>query len=185
MPTPTDRLGLDTFDPGEDNWSHTDTVESLDELAVVTDTIANRPSSGTYDGELFLATDQRILYQWDATNTEWDAVSGLGVNGTPIPGTSYFTNLDLSLLTLDSAELTDTTTDPTTNGEFRLNGADVKVQTGGVVKNLSDIGSGSATTEIDLIDIETTNDLPSLDTLSKPTIAYIDGEDDYVGAFQA
>ena len=70
MPTPTDRLGLNTFAQGEDNWDHTDTVQEFDELAVVTDTIANRPASGDYDDELFFATDQRILYQWDGTNTE-------------------------------------------------------------------------------------------------------------------
>jgi len=40
-------------------------------------------------------------------------------------------------------------------------------------------------TEIDLLDLETANDLPDLSTLSKPTIAYINSEDDYVGAFQA
>jgi hypothetical protein len=41
-------------------------------------------------------------------------------------------------ITLDNAGI-----DPIANGEFRLNSTDVKVFTGGVVKNLSDIGSGS------------------------------------------
>jgi len=73
MPTPTDRFALDTFDPGE-SWDHTDTVQFLDEIAVARDTVANRPTSGTYDGEIFFATDEEIFYQWDATGTQWNEV---------------------------------------------------------------------------------------------------------------
>jgi len=73
MPTPTDRFALDTYDPGE-SWDHTDTVQFLDEIAVERDTVANRPTSGTYDGEIFFATDEEIFYQWDGTNTQWNEV---------------------------------------------------------------------------------------------------------------
>jgi len=73
MPTPTERFALDTYDPGE-SWDHTDTVQFLDEIAVARDTVANRPTSGTYDGEIFFATDEEIFYQWDATNTQWNEV---------------------------------------------------------------------------------------------------------------
>ena len=45
----------------------------------------------------------------------------------------------LDILNVDVENLADTATDPSSNGEFRRNGADVKVQTGGTVKNLSDI----------------------------------------------
>jgi len=73
MPTPTERFALDTYDPGE-SWDHTDTVQFLDEIAVARDTVANRPTSGTYDGEIFFATDEEIFYQWDETNTQWNEV---------------------------------------------------------------------------------------------------------------
>lgn len=119
MVTPTSRFELDTFDPGE-SWDHTDTVQFVDEKAVERDVVDNRPESGTYDGELFLATDEGILYQWDETNTQWTVILEAGT---------------------DQA--------------------------------------------IDLIDVETSDDLPDKSTLSKPTIAYIDGEDDYVGIFQS
>jgi len=119
MVTPTSRFALDTFDPGE-SWDHTDTVQFVDEKAVERDVIANRPASGTYDGELFLATDEGILYQWDGTNTQWNVILETGT---------------------DQA--------------------------------------------IDLIDLESDADLPDPSTLTKPTIAYIDSEDGYVGIFQA
>ena len=94
MASPTPRLGLDRFDQGDDNWDHTDTVDTLDELAVETDTIANRPASGDYDDELYLATDQQILYQWDATASDWDAVAGTGTSSNPVPGTTYLNALE-------------------------------------------------------------------------------------------
>ena len=45
----------------------------------------------------------------------------------------------LDILNVDVENLADSATDPSSNGEFRRNGTDVKVQTGGTVKNLSDI----------------------------------------------
>lgn len=94
MPTQTPRFGLDKYDSGEDNWTHDDTVDALDELAVETDTIANRPASGDYADELFYATDQVTLYRWDATNTEWDAVGGLGTSSSRIDETLYINAVD-------------------------------------------------------------------------------------------
>ena len=47
------------------------------------------------------------------------------------------------LALLDKLDVQDTTTDPSANGEIRRNGTDVKVYSGGSVKNLSNIGSGS------------------------------------------
>jgi len=48
-------------------------------------------------------------------------------------------NIDAALVLLDQAA------DPTTNGEINLNGTDVKIYSGGSVRNVSNIGSGSAT----------------------------------------
>jgi len=89
MPDRTDRLELNTFAQGETDWDHTDTVEALDKLAVERDVISSRPSEGHYDDELFFATDQRTLYRWDATESTWSAVGGLGASGDRIPDTLY------------------------------------------------------------------------------------------------
>ena len=81
----TDRFNLDTYQQGDDDWSHTDTVELLDELAVETDTIANRPESGSYDDELFFATDQKLLYRWDDSEEDWLVEGGVGNSTNRLP----------------------------------------------------------------------------------------------------
>ncbi|WP_408957575.1 glycosyl hydrolase family 28-related protein [Natrinema sp. 74] len=85
----TPRLGLGTFDPGDD-WDHTDTVEAVDEHAIVRGPIAERPASGEYDDELYHATDQGITWRWDADGGDWTYFSGQGSADRPVPGTSHF-----------------------------------------------------------------------------------------------
>jgi hypothetical protein len=85
MVTQTPRFDLNKYSQGEDNWSHSDTVELLDELAVETDVIANRSTSGNYDDELFYATDQKLLYRWDTDQTDWLIEGGLGSSGNRLP----------------------------------------------------------------------------------------------------
>ena len=96
MANQTPRLGLNTFSEGEDGWDHTDTVEALDELAVETGPIANRPATGDYDDQFYYAVDQRLLWRWDTTAGDWQAAGGLGVDGTPVPGTSYLEALSVT-----------------------------------------------------------------------------------------
>jgi len=81
----TPRFDLETYQQGDDNWSHTDTVELLDELAVETDTISNRPASGNYDDELFFATDQKLLYRWDNSESDWLIEGGIGTESDRLP----------------------------------------------------------------------------------------------------
>ncbi|MFC4540927.1 glycoside hydrolase family 55 protein [Halosolutus amylolyticus] len=85
----TPRLGLGTYDPG-DEWDHTDTVEAVDEHAIVRGPIAERPATGEYDDELYHATDQGITWRWDAANDDWVYFSGRGSSDRPVPGTSHF-----------------------------------------------------------------------------------------------
>jgi len=85
MATQTPRFNLDKYSQGEDNWSHSDTVDLLDELAVETDTIANRDASGNYDDELFYATDQKLLYRWDSGQSDWLIEGGVGNSSDRIP----------------------------------------------------------------------------------------------------
>lgn len=81
----TPRFNLETFAAGESDWSHTDTVEKLDETAIQRGVITDRPSSGAYDDALYYATDQRILWGWDADASDWTARGGLGTESDPIP----------------------------------------------------------------------------------------------------
>ena len=61
----------------------------------------------------------------------WDGLEDLGRSG------NYWKDLYIHEI-----QIKDTSANPTTNGQFTRNGNDVKVYTGGGVKNLSDIGSG-------------------------------------------
>lgn len=85
----TPRLGLGTYERGE-QWDHTDTVEAVDEHAIVHGPIAERPTAGEYDDELFHATDQEITWRWDVASEDWEYFSGQGCSDQPIPGTSHF-----------------------------------------------------------------------------------------------
>lgn len=84
----TPRLGLGTYEQG-DEWDHTDTVEAVDEHAIVHGPIAERPTRGDYDDELFHATDQGITWRWDASSEDWAYFSGRGCSEQPVPGTSH------------------------------------------------------------------------------------------------
>ena len=65
----TPRLNLGTYAQGDKDWSHNDTVERLDELAIDRGPISSRPTSGDYDDQMYYAVDQRILWRWDAGST--------------------------------------------------------------------------------------------------------------------
>ena len=63
-----------------------------------------------------------------------------GSQGTPEePNDMYASDLDVA----NQVSIGDTATDPSTNGEFRRNGTDVKIYSGGGVRNLTNIGTGS------------------------------------------
>jgi len=88
MPTP--RFNLETYSPGDSDWDHTDTVETLDKTAIERGPIADRPSSGAYDDAMYYAVDQRTLWRWDQNASDWQAAAGLGTDSDPIPGTTHF-----------------------------------------------------------------------------------------------
>jgi len=94
MVSETPRLGLNTYEQGDENWSHTDAVEAVDEHAIKRGAISDRPDEGEYDDELFAAIDQRIIWRWDESESDWKAFSGLGSEGEPVPGTSHFEALE-------------------------------------------------------------------------------------------
>ena len=98
----TPRLGLSTFEQGDEEWSHTDTVEAVDKNAIARGSIADRPDQGDYDDELYHATDQRITWRWDADAGDWNAISGLGSSDQPVPGTSHFSAVNADEATIGS-----------------------------------------------------------------------------------
>ena len=85
MADSTDRFGLDIYQAGDPNWSHTDTVQQVDKLGIARGLAADRPTTGTYDDELYYAIDQSILWRWDSTDTEWQIAAGFGTTDNPIP----------------------------------------------------------------------------------------------------
>lgn len=93
--SPTDRRGYDRPALGDD-WADAwdELVEDTDELAVERGPAADRPAVGAYDDALFLATDQRTLWRWDAASSDWVAQAGLGSASSPVPGTSHFESID-------------------------------------------------------------------------------------------
>lgn len=81
MPDKTPRFGLDDYEVGESApWDHSDTVQLLDEMAIDRGPANSRPPQGSYDDELYFATDQQTLYQWDADAGDWLAIGGLGTS---------------------------------------------------------------------------------------------------------
>ena len=47
-----------------------------------------------------------------------------------------------------------------------------------------EVVEADADTEIDLIEVQSADELPDAENLDDPTIAYVNDDDDYVGAFQ-
>ncbi len=97
----TPRLGLGTYTEGEP-WDHTDTVEAVDEQAIVHGAIDERPETGEYDDELFHATDQGITWRWDESSEDWVYFSGQGSSAQPVPATSH-----LEAARIDDAAVTE------------------------------------------------------------------------------
>ena len=98
MATNTPRFDLGRFDAGENGWDHTDTVNLLDEYSINRGPIADRPTSGDYDDQMYYATDQGLLWRWDSTASDW-TTDNFGTDTEPVPGTSHFSDLFSNSLT--------------------------------------------------------------------------------------
>lgn len=72
----TPRLGLNTYGQGDEGWDHTDAVEALDEHSIVRGPLAERPSEGRYDDELYHATDQGTTWRWNSSSGDWSYFGG-------------------------------------------------------------------------------------------------------------
>lgn len=84
MPEETPRLGLKTYSQGDLDWDHTDSVRAIDEHAVSRGPASDRPDSGSYDDELYYATDQNVLWGWDDDAGDWTIRGGLGSDQQPL-----------------------------------------------------------------------------------------------------
>lgn len=85
MSNETPRLNLDTFEPGDTDWDHTDTVEAVDEQAIERGLISERPTEGKYDDELYYATDQNVLWGWSESASDWSIRGGTGSEDQALP----------------------------------------------------------------------------------------------------
>jgi hypothetical protein len=98
-------------------------VEDLDETVVARGPKADRPASGEYDDELYLATDEQVLYRWDGTS--WvTAISGGGGTSDTYTGIKEFST---------EQELIDESGGLNGNGNIELDPQFVWVPTGGTV----------------------------------------------------
>ena len=97
----TPRFDLDTYQQGDQQWSHTDTVEFVDEYSIDKGPVSERPASGDYDDELYFATDQGLLWRWDETATDW-VTDAFGTQSNPVPNTSHFNAISTEELGTDS-----------------------------------------------------------------------------------
>lgn len=88
MASPTDYHELARLSQGELNWHEllNRNLDDVDERLERRGPVADRPSgSNVPDGAKFYATDQRIVYEWDADSSAWDAVAGAGTDSNPLP----------------------------------------------------------------------------------------------------
>ena len=106
--------------------------------------------TGTFDlhvagfSEIFQTlTDEDLLYI--SKNTHIFEVDG---QTQPLLSIGNFAGIGGNLQDIAVINLVDSTTDPNFNGEFQMNGIDVKVFSGGAIRNLSDIGAGGDSDKI-------------------------------------
>lgn len=98
MVTQTPRFDLDKYSQGEDNWSHSDTVDFVDEFSIERGQSADRPDSGEYDNEFYYSVDINTLWCWDESSGEWEAIGGAGTDSDPLPDTLYRSGMDVQAL---------------------------------------------------------------------------------------
>lgn len=73
MPEETDYHGWVKPDPGQDNWqeAYYNLLDTLDARTPIPGPVSDRPETAP-DGALWYATDEELLYQYDADAGEWD-----------------------------------------------------------------------------------------------------------------
>lgn len=104
--TPTDRLGLSTYEQGDDEWDHTDTVLWIDEHGTAHGTLAGRPDTGTYHGQRYHALDVDITFYWDDNAASWGYQGGFGDENNRINRTMYLATLNANNINgVDASQL--------------------------------------------------------------------------------
>lgn len=104
MVTQTPRFNLDKYSQGEDNWSHSDTIDFVDEHSIDKGPIADRPATGDYDDQMYYATDQGLFWRWDINISDW-TTDAFGTENNRVPDTSYFDGVDANSVSTDEAQI--------------------------------------------------------------------------------
>jgi len=114
--------------------------------------ISNTGTSATDVNIAVNSSDTKLVFNVP-TGYEWTFTENNVQKWTMSPGTLTGANYVASNTVL----ISNSSTDPVADGIFTVNGTDVKVHTGGMVKNLSDIGSAGSplTTKGDLFGYDT------------------------------
>lgn len=81
------------------------------------------------------------LYRYDSGLDAWYFADGISLGDDFDVGGNDVNAV--SALEVDEVNIEQTNQDPTTSGEIRRDGTDVKIHSGGAVKNISNIGTGS------------------------------------------
>lgn len=133
---------------------------SESELDAIADRVAEQLPTGEYGCKMLLS--RRQLLALASGGLSVGALTSFGVDeataqdvvgqvGTDSDRVDVFAgdvtaagDVSATALDVESVSTSDTATDPSANGEIRRNGTDVKVYSGGDVRNLTNIGSGSS-----------------------------------------
>lgn len=95
--TPFHNLGK--FEQNEDNWSHNDTVDAVEDELPKSGPLADRPVDPPV-GRRYYSTDVRVLEQYDPDHaysdaSGWFPIAGLGTLSDPVPATAHFSDITL------------------------------------------------------------------------------------------
>ncbi len=103
-------------------------------------------STGTTLMQIYRDTNSDMNFNVPATTDlyQWRFAGGVGATLNESGGSTRF-DVDRLEANLD-LQFQNALSDPAVNGNMRMNGSDVKVFTGGVLKNLTNIGTGASVT---------------------------------------
>jgi len=144
----TDYIGLNTYEQGDENWTHSEDMIVLDSRVIESGLLTNRPTTAP-NLAWYYATDENTFYQYDAGGSQWNAKGGLGADGTPLPQT-YVEQLSLNTAPSDSDEAVRLTDLDSKNIEsFPTNGAsgEVPVSQGDGTLAMESISGGGGNVE--------------------------------------
>jgi hypothetical protein len=134
------------------------------------DAVASLIAAGTGINTVYDDAANTLTISTDDAAIEHNSLSGGTVSDAHH---AKYTDADAQTAVEGSVNVEDLATSSTTSGEVPVSQGD-----GSLLMQ-------SSGTDIDLIEVQSVDDLPNPDNTTVPTIAYVVGQDDYAGLFQA